>query len=203
MSEPWQTHTGLTRAEFARYTRYCNASDNDRDNRNRAEILGFGPDVRIGPHTCVRISKKNGCIGRGSSIGMHGYLNGEVLIGENVTIGPHCSMSSHNHVYDSTTRRFSGDYYGRITIGDGSWIGPACVITAGVSVGRANLILPNATVTKDTPEFAIMAGTPARQVGRVDPQTGELHWNPSAHKESACRRSQPREPACRVPSSRN
>ena len=49
-------------------------------------------------------------------------------------------------------------------------------VTAGVKIGKANLICANAVVTKNTPDYAIMAGVPARQIGRIDPVTGEYHW---------------------------
>ena len=41
---------------------------------------------------------------------------------------------------------------------------------------KANLICASAVVTKSTEDYAIMAGVPARQVGRIDPVTGEYHW---------------------------
>ena len=49
-------------------------------------------------------------------------------------------------------------------------------ITAGVKIGKANLICANAVVTKDTDDYAIMAGVPARKVGTIDPVTGVYHW---------------------------
>lgn len=48
-----------------------------------------------------------------------------------------------------------------ITIGDGSWLASGCTVTNGVTIGRANLICANSVVTHDTPDYAIMAGTPA------------------------------------------
>ena len=63
-----------------------------------------------------------------------------------------------------------------ITIGDGSWLASGCTVTSGVTIGRANLICANSVVTKSTPDYAIMAGTPARQIGEIDPETGEYHW---------------------------
>ena len=43
-------------------------------------------------------------------------------------------------------------------------------------MGRANLVCAGAVVTKSTPDYAIMAGVPAKQIGRIDPETGEYIW---------------------------
>ena len=62
-------------------------------------------------------------------------------------------------------------------IGEGSWLASKVTVTAGVRIGRANLICAGSVVTKSTPDYAIMAGVPARQVGRINPETGEYHWD--------------------------
>ena len=61
-------------------------------------------------------------------------------------------------------------------IGAGSWLASGVTVTGGVKLGRANLVCAGAVVTKSTPDYAIMAGIPAKQVGRIDPVTGEYHW---------------------------
>jgi acetyltransferase-like isoleucine patch superfamily enzyme len=45
-----------------------------------------------------------------------------------------------------------------------------------VKLGRANLVCAGAVVTKSTSDYAIVAGIPAREVGRIDPETGEYIW---------------------------
>ena len=49
-------------------------------------------------------------------------------------------------------------------------------VTGGVRIGRANLICAGAVVTKSTPDYAIMAGVPAKQIGHIDAKTGEYCW---------------------------
>ena len=58
-------------------------------------------------------------------------------------------------------------------------VAPGVTVTAGVKIGGKNLICANAVVTRDTPDYAIMAGTPARQIGSIHPETGAYLW----HKE--------------------
>jgi acetyltransferase-like isoleucine patch superfamily enzyme len=178
-AEDWQTTTGLSREEFEKFTRFCNMSEDCIDNRNRARILGFKEDnVRISIGAVVRIRPPGG-IGRNSYVGLYCYVNGIVKIGENVLIGPHCSLAGGNHKFDVKTQSFtvarSKDDLG-IVIGDGSWLATGVTVTAGANIGKCNLICANTVVTKPTRDYAIVAGTPARQVGSIDPQTGEYRW---------------------------
>ncbi|MDP6037927.1 MAG: acyltransferase [Candidatus Latescibacteria bacterium] len=176
MDGSWETTTGLTREEFEKFTRYCQA-DNPIDNNNRAKMLGFDAEkVQIAPGAILRQPKRI-TIGKNVFIGLFTYLNGEVIIGENVLIGPHCSLSANNHVFSPKKKCFGGGQQAPIVIRDGAWLSAGCQVTAGATVGRGTLVCANATVTQDTPEFAIMAGIPARQVGHIDVETGEQVWH--------------------------
>jgi len=174
--EQWQTETGLTREEFEKLTNYVCRSDNPIDNRNRALILGItaegtqvapGCEIRLGPAARV---------GRNAFLGLYCYINGNVTIGDHVLIGPHCTITSNNHVFNAAKGWFGDNQGAPIVIGDGTWLASGVMVTAGVTVGKCNLICANAVVTKDTVDYAIMAGTPAKQVGRIDPTTGKYTW---------------------------
>jgi acetyltransferase-like isoleucine patch superfamily enzyme len=174
--EDWKTETGLSREEFEKFTIYCNRSDNLVDNRNRARILGItaegcmvlpGCEVRLGP---------NGRIGKNVLLGLYSYINGNVVIGDNVLVGPHCSITSNNHVFNAAKGWFGDNKGEPVEIGEGSWLASAVMVTAGVKVGKYNLLCAHAVVTKNTPDYAIMAGVPARQVGEINPQTGQYTW---------------------------
>jgi len=165
---------------FEQLTQYCNQSDNGPDDALRGELMGFGGrQVLIAPGAIVRVPDKSS-IGRHIFIGLYSYVNGPVTIEDNVLIGPHCSLTAGHHKFDPATGSFSArtdaDYDNSIVIGRGSWLATGVTVTAGVKVGKANLVCANAVVTKDTQDYAIMAGVPARQVGRIDPETGEYHW---------------------------
>ena len=171
----WESVTGLTPNEFRKMTRFCNASDNSADNQNRALVLGFGEDVRIAPGAILRYSETI-TIGKKSFVGLFSYVNGDVTIGERVAIGPHCSLTARNHVFNPETQSFSSGKKAPIHVKDGAWLAAGCQITAGVTVGKCTLVCANATVTRDTPDYAIIAGVPAKQVGHIDPESGEYHW---------------------------
>ena len=170
----------ITDEMFALLTRYANQSDNEADNLRRAEFLGFGGrNVRIAPGAIVRVNSQ--LIGTNIFIGLYSYVNGKVTIGDNVFIGPHCSIAAGNHKYNPDTGWFSSrtesDGDESISIGEGSWLASGVMVTAGVKIGRANLVCAHAVVTKSTPDYAIMAGIPAKVVGSIDPITGVYNWN--------------------------
>ena len=174
----WQSKTGLTAEQFRKLTEYCNRSDNQIDNVNRAAALGFNREdnIRVAPGAIVRLAAGSS-IGRDCFIGLYSYVNGAVTMGERVLIGPHCAISSNTHGFDVETQCFQGaNKRDPIVIGDGSWLASGCVVTPGVTIGKCNLVCANCVVTRDTPAYAIVAGTPGRVVGSVDPDTGKSTW---------------------------
>lgn len=59
-----------------------------------------------------------------------------------------------------------------VIIGNDCWIGEGASIISGISVSDGAVILANATVTKDVPPYAIVAGTPAKIIDyRYDEKT--------------------------------
>jgi acetyltransferase-like isoleucine patch superfamily enzyme len=166
--------------EFARLTRYCNIIDERGDGVRRAALLGLGkPGVSVANGAVVRLGAK-GSIGENVFVGLYCYINGAVTIEDNVLFGPGCAVTAGHHKFDPATGWFSArterDGDDSVVIGAGTWLCAHVTVTAGVKIGRANLICAGAVVTKSTPDYAIIAGVPARQVGRIDPVTGEYIW---------------------------
>ncbi|MCL2421114.1 MAG: acyltransferase [Defluviitaleaceae bacterium] len=169
----------LTDDEFARMTRYANYTGLE-DARRRAVLMGFDkPDTIVQNGSIVRLSKE-GSVGENVVIALHCYINGHVTVEDNVLIGPGCAITAGHHKFDPATGWFSArtepDGDDSIVIGWGSWLCANVVVTAGVKLGRANLVCAGAVVTKSTADHAIMAGTPAKQIGRIDTETGEYIW---------------------------
>jgi len=166
---------------FEQLTAYANQSDNGVDNVRRAEVLGLGGrEIKVAPGSIIRV-KDTSKIGRNIFFGLYTYINGDVTVGDNVLIGPHCSVAAGNHKFDPATGWFSArtepDGDDSIVIGEGTWLASNVTVTAGVKIGRANLVCAGSVLTKSTPDYAIMAGIPARQVGHIDPVTGEYVWH--------------------------
>ena len=109
--------------------------------------------VVIGDHVGI-----SGCtISAGSSI----------CIGDWVSIGSGAVISDGDaHPIDSEERRAGlGGATKPIVIEDDVFIGARAIILKGVTIGKGAVIGAGAVVTKDVPEFAIVAGNPARVVG--------------------------------------
>ena len=164
---------------FELLTEYTHLTDSPRYDRRRAEILGINTDgVMVAPGAIIRIPYEN--IGKGTFIGLYSYLNGNVTIGEHVLIGPHCSIVAGNHKYSAETDWFSArtepDGDDTVVIGDGCWLASGVTVTAGVKMGKCNLVCAGAVVTKSTPDYAILAGVPAKVVGRIDSESGKYEW---------------------------
>ncbi len=53
-----------------------------------------------------------------------------------------------------------------LTIGDDVWIGAGSVILSGIIIGQSAVIAAGALVTRDVPENAIVAGNPAKVIGK-------------------------------------
>ena len=74
------------------------------------------------------------------------------------------------------------DNRGDIVIGNDVWIGYEAVILSGVTIGDGAIIGTRAVVTKDVPDYALMAGVPAKQIGWVCECGEVLHENTTCSK---------------------
>lgn len=86
-----------------------------------------------------------------------------VSVGENVCIGP----GEHSLVRPSTSVHFYENPYSELTqdiciIESDVWIGTGAIVLRGVRVGIGAVVAANAVVTKDVPDYAVVAGVPAK-----------------------------------------
>ena len=86
-----------------------------------------------------------------------------VSIANNVSIG----LGEHDLKKISTSSFFYRNPWETLTmgecdIGNDVWIGVDAVILRGVKVGNGAVIAANAVVTRDVPDFAVVAGVPAK-----------------------------------------
>jgi acetyltransferase-like isoleucine patch superfamily enzyme len=52
-----------------------------------------------------------------------------------------------------------------IHIGEGCWVASGAIVSEGVTIGRGAIVAAGSVVTKNVPDFAIVAGTPAKIIG--------------------------------------
>ena len=151
-----------------------------------ADVI-IGPGARIFQPELVNLY---GCsIGAGTKVGAF------VEIQKNASVGERCKISSHTFICEGVTIEdecfvghgvmFTNDVYPSAVNADGSqqteadWkvvntlvrkrasIGSNATILAGVTIGENALVGAGAVVTHDVPNFAIVAGVPARVIGDV------------------------------------
>ena len=101
------------------------------------------------------------------------YINGVggIEFGDYVLIGNNVTISSGMHPIDDISMPvFSRPAVPKkIVIEDDVWIGAGAIIMPGVRVRKGTVIGANAVVTKDTEEYAVMVGAPARLLRSRNP----------------------------------
>jgi acetyltransferase-like isoleucine patch superfamily enzyme/Flp pilus assembly protein TadD len=115
-------------------------------------LMGFveiGEDSYIGPFSMIYGHCRNG--------------KGGTKIGKNVLVAGHCSIIPANHNFKDINRHISAQGFVSkgIVIEDDVWIGANCTILDGVTIGRGAVVAAGAVVTKDVPEYTVVAGVPA------------------------------------------
>jgi acetyltransferase-like isoleucine patch superfamily enzyme len=134
-----------------------------------AEIL-LGDSVLVGRNTILSCSSSLIHIGEDVSIGPCCFIRaglGNIKLGSYITIGSHTVIITGSPGYnrlDIPMKQQVGSGKG-ITIGDDVWIGVGARIVDGVSIGNGCVIGAGAVVIKDVPEYAIVAGVPAKVIG--------------------------------------
>ncbi len=152
-------------------------------------------------------------LGRDCIVGRGAYVGPGVVLGDNVKLQNYALIYEparlEDDVFIGPAAVLTNDLYPRsvdvqgrlkrpddwdalgVIVRRGASLGARAVVVAGCSIGRWALVGAGAVVTRDVPDFALVAGTPARRIGwvgragvRLDacgdgtwrcPQTGEIY----------------------------
>ncbi len=128
----------------------------------RVYIRSCGENVNIEPNATFNHALR---IGDNSGIGENSELYGDITIGRDVMMGTNCIIYTRNHKFNRTDIPMSQQGFGEVkpvVIGDDVWIGGRVTILPGVNVGNGAIIGAASVVTKDVPDYAIVAGNPAK-----------------------------------------
>ena len=118
--------------------------------------LGFcvGKDAYIGPNLTMTVG--------------YADTNIQLTLGDRVSFGPNVTLILATHPNNSKLRSCIKYPQRKITIGEDSWLGANVIVMPNITIGKCCIIGAGAVVTHDVPDYAIMAGVPAKQIGTVD-----------------------------------
>lgn len=148
-------------------------------------------ECRIGDRSYMRFGSK---LWHGSSVGAY------CSIGENVLIGapehPKHYLSTNPFLYQMSPAKPSNpwpedDVVEPAIVENDVWIGNNVVIRGGVRVGTGAIIGANAVVTRSVEPYTVVAGVPARVIGRrFDQELASRlllsHWWDLPYEELLC-----------------
>lgn len=136
-----------------------------------------------------------GCkLGKGCNIGQNVVISPEVVLGNNVKVqnnvslytgvicdddvflGPSCVFTNVTNPRSAINRR--GQYV-RTHVGKGASIGANATIVCGHDIGNFAFIGAGAVVTKMIPEYALVIGNPAKQIGWMSEYGHRLEFDHS------------------------
>jgi UDP-2-acetamido-3-amino-2,3-dideoxy-glucuronate N-acetyltransferase len=122
----------------------------------------------------------------GASIGTECSLGQNVFVGNKVHVGDQVKIQNNVSVYDNVTLEdgvFCGpsmvftnvynprsfverkDEYLNTLVKTGATLGANCTIVCGVTVGQYAFVGAGAVINRDVPDYALMVGVPAKQIG--------------------------------------
>lgn len=113
----------------------------------------------------VKIGK--GCFISTKEFPSEGYL---IEIGNYVRVAPQTAFFTHGGIW--TLRKIYNDkeleHFGKIKIGDYTYIGERCMIMPGVQIGSNCVIAAGTIVTKNVPDGCMVAGSPCKYIGKTE-----------------------------------
>lgn len=146
----------------------------------------IGSGTQIWGYTQVR---EHARIGESCKIGRAVYVDAGVVIGDcckvqngaqlfaparlgrGVFVGPSALLTNDLNPRatspDGTLLTSSGWTAAGVEVDDGASVGAGAILLAGIHVGKWAMVAAGATVTHDVPAYALVAGTPAHQIGWV------------------------------------
>ncbi len=147
----------------------------------------------------------------GTKIGRNCVFGQNVNVGNNVSIGDFCKVQNNVSIYEGVELEdyvFCGpsmvftniseprvefpqrgtEFYLKTIVKYGASIGANATIVCGHDVGRFAFIAAGAVVVKDVPDYALMAGVPAKRIGWMSRHGARLS-NPDAEGIMVCSKS--------------
>ncbi|WP_432241521.1 acyltransferase [Herbaspirillum robiniae] len=138
-------------------------------------------------------------VGENCNLGQNVYIGNNAIVGHGCRLGNSVSVFANvelgNFVFCAPFMVFTHIGFPRACIsrrtvfektivGDGVTLGANCTVVPGISIGQGTFVAAAATLTKDTKDWALMIGSPARHIGWISafgdkiplPLQGQGRW---------------------------
>ncbi len=92
--------------------------------------------------------------------------SGGIEFEDGVMVAPGVRIATINHDLNNRHTIYT---YGKVTIKKNAWLGMNVTVCPGVTIGRYAVVGAGAVVTKDVPDYAVVAGVPAKVIRMQDP----------------------------------
>jgi UDP-2-acetamido-3-amino-2,3-dideoxy-glucuronate N-acetyltransferase len=147
---------------------------------------------------------KNCKIGKDCSFGQNVVVGPNVIIGNKVKIqnnvsvydgvtledavfcGPSCVFTNVHNPRSEIERKHE---YRKTLVKKGATLGANCTIVCGVTIGKFAFIGAGAVISKDVPDYALMVGVPAKQVGWMSEYGHKLDLPVTGNAKTICKHS--------------
>lgn len=159
-------------------------------------LVGEGTRIWHFCHVCAGAR-----IGRDCSLGQNVYVGALARIGERVKIQNNVSVydavTLEDEVFCGPSVVFTNVYNPRAAVdrrhalrttrvGRGATLGANSTVVCGLSIGQWAFVAAGAVVRRDVPDFALVVGVPARQVGWVSRHGQRLDLPLQGSAQAAC-----------------
>ena len=133
--------------------------------------IRFGKGTVVKPFAVIQTSSGQIDIGKNCSINNFDQIansDGYMKIGDHVRIGPNVTIlgSSRNYKAKDTLIIKQGYSHAGLSIGDDVLIASGAIILKGCNIGNGVVIGAGSVVTKSVPPYTVVAGIPARVIGK-------------------------------------
>ena len=140
-------------------------------------------------------------IGRGCSLGQNVFVGNQVVVGDNVKVQNNVSVYDNvtleddvfcgpsmvfTNVYNPRSAVTRKDEYRNTIVKKGATMGANCTIVCGTTIGCFAFIGAGAVVNRDVPDYALMVGVPARQIGWMSEFGEQLDLPLEGNAEAVC-----------------
>jgi acetyltransferase-like isoleucine patch superfamily enzyme len=126
----------------------------------------------------IGVKMGEGCMLNTKEFSSEAYL---IEMGDYVRVAKHVRFFTHGGMWSQRKRHpeLLLEQFGKIKIGDYSYIGEGCMIMPGVEIGSNCIVGAGSVVTKSIPDGVMVAGNPVRYIGMTDDFVKKVSENPS------------------------